>query len=76
MNRQAVSSGAIKSAGYDADKKILELEFSSGGIYQYEPVPQEVANAFHAAESKGRFFREVIQAKYPSTRIEEKVAAK
>jgi KTSC domain len=69
MKREPMSSGAIKSAGYDPDKKLLEIEFNSGGIYQYEPVPQDVANAFHAAQSKGRFFREVIQSKYPSKRI-------
>lgn len=35
MNRKEILTKEIKSVGYNADKKILEVEFYEGGIYHY-----------------------------------------
>ncbi|MBA7540511.1 hypothetical protein ES705_32810 [subsurface metagenome] len=39
MKRKQVESSNLASVGYDADKKILEIEFNHGGVYQYFNVP-------------------------------------
>ena len=39
MQRTQVSSTAIKSVGYDPARLILEIEFTTGNIYQYRGVP-------------------------------------
>ena len=68
MRRKRVSSSAISSVGYDPKGEVLELEFSSGGVYDYYEVPQEVYAALMAAESKGRFISEEIRGRYRSER--------
>ena len=35
MIRQPVSSSNIRSIGYDSESNTLEIEFHSGGVYQY-----------------------------------------
>jgi hypothetical protein len=62
MDRQAVNSSSIKSAGW-ADS-VLELEFNSGAIYQYQQVPKHIYEKLLASESKGRYFAEFIRACY------------
>jgi hypothetical protein len=60
MRRKRVESSAIRSVGYDARRAILEIEFTSGTVYQYDEFPQSLHKKFMRADSKGRFFREYI----------------
>ena len=53
MARIPVRSRAITSYGYDAAKRIFEVEFKSGEVYDYFRVPASVHDAFLRAESKG-----------------------
>ncbi len=69
MRRSPVSSSAVSSVGYDRKAKTLELEFSSGGIYDYYEVPPKVYAELMSAESKGRFIAERIRGKYQSERV-------
>jgi KTSC domain len=69
MRRRAVSSSAISSVGYDRKEQVLELEFSSGGVYDYYEVPPEVYAELMAAESKGRFIAEQIRGQYRSEKL-------
>lgn len=56
MRREPVDSEALRSVGYDPDLRILEVEFSSGSVYRYREVPQEVHAALMTAASVGEFF--------------------
>lgn len=56
MNRDRVSSSNLASIGYDASQNILEIEFHSGGIYQYFNVPERVYSGLMAASSHGSYF--------------------
>lgn len=69
MRRRPVSSSAISSIGYDPKKEVLELEFSSGGVYDYYEVPPTVYEELMSAESKGRFIAEEIRGRYRSERV-------
>jgi len=42
----------------------LELEFTSGDVYQYFDVPVEVYLKLRQSESLGRFFNERIKENY------------
>lgn len=56
MERQQITgSSNISSAGHDPDKKILEVEFLNGDIYQYSPITSEGFQLFMNAPSKGKF---------------------
>jgi len=71
MNRiTVIGSSSIKSVGYDAASKMLEIEFSQGTVYQYPDVPQEVYNDFAAAESAGSFFHANIKSQYVGTKVQ------
>ncbi|WP_169582510.1 MULTISPECIES: KTSC domain-containing protein [Microbacterium] len=69
MRRRALESGAIASAGYDADVAVLELEFTSGEVYRFYAVPPSIHRGLIGADSAGRFFREHIRDRYPNDHV-------
>ena len=64
MNRIAVSSSTIKAIGYEERTQTLEVEFKSGGVYQYLDVPKIIYERFVLATSKGKFLAQFIKDKY------------
>lgn len=69
MQRQAVQSSVIASAGYDAATETLEIEFHHGGIYVYASVPPWVFDSLMAASSKGLFFHDSIKDHFVFSRV-------
>jgi hypothetical protein len=69
MNRIPVSSIDLHSVGYDPETKVLEIEFHSGGIYQYSNVPETIFEQLMSAPSHGKFFHAQIKNIYPYRRI-------
>ena len=69
MERNPVSSTSIHSVGYDPQEKILEIEFKSGEIYQYEGVPLDVYTALLEADSHGKYFLSQIRDQYTFQKI-------
>ena len=69
MNRMPVSSSDLRSVGYDSSSSILEIEFNSGGIYQYFNVPITVYYGLMAASSHGTYFHKFIKDIYRFSRI-------
>ena len=59
-----VASSSIASAGYRVGEELLEVRFRSGAVYRYLKVPPAVHDAFMAAQSKGRYFNEVIRGHF------------
>ena len=58
-------SAAIQWMNYDATQHVLEVEFTSGAIYEYFGVPESVYQDFVAAPSHGRFFAYQFRDKFP-----------
>ena len=69
MVNQMVLSSEIEWIGYEQKNRMLQVEFITGGIYQYENVPSEVYHEFLDAESYGRFFENKIKGSYPYRKI-------
>ena len=69
MQRQPVESSMLRSAGYDSERSILELEFNNGRIYRYFGVPQDVFEELLTAESKGRYFLDQVDDLYPYLQV-------
>lgn len=69
MDRNAISSSNIVSAGYDAGSETLELEFKDGAVYQYYNVGSHLYEQFLAAPSKGQFFHVYIKNAVPFSRV-------
>lgn len=58
-----VDSSNILAIGYDEPTKTLQIDFVSGGSYQYNPIPLPYWKAFQIADSKGSFFTNHIKNK-------------
>jgi hypothetical protein len=72
MKKYPVDSTAMTSVGYDADLRILEIQFKSGGaLRQFFQVPQELFDQLMAADSLGDFFNTSINGKFEEKRIDE-----
>jgi hypothetical protein len=72
MHREPVTSSQIKSIGYDPQTKQMEVEFKSGGVYQYENISAKDHEDLMAAESVGSHFYKNIKPnveKHPFHRI-------
>ena len=69
MNRQPVSSSNLRSVGYDSSTNTLEIQFNSGGIYQYHGVSLVVYQKLMNAPSHGKYFHVHIKGVYPDTKI-------
>lgn len=61
MKRVHISSTSIVSVGYDKVKKILEIEFPAGTVYDYYNVPLKKYESLLQAESKGQYFNFFIK---------------
>ncbi len=65
MQRQSVSSSAIRSVGYDPASRKMEIVFrSSSQVYHYCGVPESVFKGLLQASSKGRYYQNNIKDRY------------
>jgi len=55
--------------GYDSTSRTLEVEFHSGGVYQYSGVPETTYQGFMRASSKGSYFHDHIKDRYPYRQV-------
>ena len=69
MERKNVNSSTIRSVGYDAREQVLEIEFTSGSIYQYSRVSPEIHRKLRAAPTIGSFFKDNIEEEFTAKRI-------
>jgi hypothetical protein len=69
MIRIPIRSSNIRSVGYDENSRVLEVEFTSGGIYQYHNVPDHRYASLVRAGSKGEYFHGYIRNNYRCVRV-------
>lgn len=69
LERKAIRRGGIRSAGYDRERRILEVEFDSGRIVQHGGVGEEIARRFLASSSPASHYQDNIEEEYPQKRI-------
>lgn len=75
MTKHSVRSKAIRWVRYDADTKVLEVEFESSLAYRYFDVPRDVYDWLLKVESKGKFVNRLVKEKYRYEQIEPAVAS-
>ena len=64
MERVPLESTAVRSAGYDGASSKLEIEFTSGRIYQFDNVPASVYQWLLRTSSKGSYVARMISPRY------------
>lgn len=63
-------STVIRRFDYRPEREALDVEFVTGRRYRYRQVPPQVAEAFRAAFSKGRFFNARIRDHFAFDELE------
>lgn len=63
-------STVISTFDYNPATRVLDVDFVSGRRYRYADVPGDVAEAFRAAFSKGRFFNTYIRDNFTCLEVE------
>lgn len=69
MKRELVSSSNIAEIGYDEDRRILEVLFRSGGVYQYFDVPPQIYGEMRQASSIGQYINSNIKGNFRYARV-------
>lgn len=75
MPQSRLHSTLLKAAAYCDSPALLELEFTSGVVYQYFAVPPQVYGELLQAESKGGYFNHCIRNRYACVRLAGPVPA-
>ncbi len=68
MDRKRVNASNIRSVGYDARNRNLEIEFSNGGITQYSGVSEEIHRRLMNSPSPGSYFHDQIEESFTARR--------
>jgi len=69
MERKRRNASNIRSAGYDARNRVLEIEFSNGGITQYTGVSEEIYRRLMNSPSPGSYFQDQIEESFTGKRV-------
>lgn len=75
MLRTIVDSTTMRSVGYQAKGRVLEIEFNSRDVYQYFGVPKSIYRQLLGADSKGHYFNLEIRDSYPYVEVRQTRAA-
>jgi hypothetical protein len=71
LRRHHVNSRAVRSIGYDAQDWVLQIEFTSGAVYNYFRVPPAEHAKLMGAKSIGTHVEREIKPYYESEADEE-----
>jgi len=66
VEREPVKSRILRSMGYDATAKILEIEFQNNLIYQFYDVPPKVWADLTRSGEIGKYFTDKVRTKFRS----------
>lgn len=69
MKREYVRSRMITIYGFESSSSTLEVEFSSGAVWQYYDVPESVYYKMKNAVSLGKFFLANIKGQYAENQV-------
>jgi hypothetical protein len=63
LDREPVSSSVIAAIGYDEEREVLEVEFTSGTVYRYLRVSLDLFQAPRASSSTSRSRTPIVGSK-------------
>jgi hypothetical protein len=69
MQRKPVTSSNLAEIGYDEKRRVLEVLFKSGTLYQYFEVPPQEYQALMQASSHGQYLNANIKGRFRYARV-------
>lgn len=76
MDMKRLNAGKLRAIGYDAQQRILRVEFDDGSAIDYANVGSEVWRRFSTSGSAWSFYRDNIEEEFAGTRGRAQVASK
>lgn len=73
MQRDRVESRSLRSIGYDAENGVMEIEWSSGRVYQYFDVPQSVHAWIARVPDKTAMVNRLVKDRYRFLEVTERM---
>jgi hypothetical protein len=70
MKLSPVTSSNIEAYAHNPAKKVLQVKFKNGSLYEYHDVSEEVVKEWMAAPSVGSFFSKRIARGYKYYKVE------
>ena len=67
--KHIVDSTNLEWVSYDEDEEKLYVQFRSGGLYEYDNVPQKIFDGLLKAGSHGRYHAVKIKWQYPYKKL-------
>lgn len=64
IEQKSFSSSLIDTAEYDADKKLLTVNFLNGRSYEHQDVTPDVWAGLRDAFSAGRFWNQFLKGRF------------
>ena len=68
MEMKRLSGGNLRAAGYDASRRTLTVELSSG-TFEYQGISADLWRRFSGASSPWSFYRDNIEEEYAGKRV-------
>ncbi len=69
ITRKPIRRAGIKSAGYERNDRVLEIEFDDGSVIQHTAVGEEIARRFLASSAPGSYYKDNIQEEFTIRRV-------
>jgi hypothetical protein len=69
MIRKPLSSGKLRSAGYDESLCTMHIEFTNGDVFEYKSVSREIYRQLMASPSPSSFFEDKIDEQFSGKRL-------
>lgn len=64
-----INSTMINKAVYNFSNQSLKIQYSSGEVYEYQGVTEDVYESFCKSESQGKFLNEQIKNKFEYSKL-------
>lgn len=68
MERKTIRRGGIRTAGYDRNSRVLEVEFDSGAVVRHSGVGEEIARRFLSSAAPASYYKDNIEEEFPAKR--------
>ena len=69
FNMVDVDSAMVNKVGYDKKKRILQVEFNDGALYQYFDVPKKTYLDFFKRDSIGKYAHKNVRFSYDFLKV-------
>jgi hypothetical protein len=69
MQSKPLKSSKLRAAGYDESRRVMEIEFVNGDVYEYKAVSPELYRQLMASPSPNSFYEDKIDETFTARRI-------